>query len=69
MPVASVLDDLPVPPEPFAGELVVGVSDHLAEIDEQLGRLSHRWPVERMPAIDRALLRMATYELTCNAGG
>jgi len=63
-PFATVLDDLPLAPEPFAGELVVGVSDHLAELDEAIGRLSHRWPVERMPAIDRALLRMAAYELT-----
>lgn len=62
-PYASVLDELPLPPEPFAGELVVGVSDHLAEIDELIGRCSHSWPVARMPAIDRTLLRMATFEL------
>lgn len=62
-PLASVLDALPLAPEPFAGELVVGVSDHLGELDELIGRYSKGWPIGRMPAIDRALLRMGTYEL------
>ena len=62
-PPASVIDDLPLPAEPYAAELVVGVSDHLEEIDELLGRFSVGWPVGRMPAVDRALLRMATFEL------
>ncbi len=63
VPPAAVLDTLPVPPEPYAGELVVGVSDHLDELDEAIGRRSVGWTVARMPALDRALLRMATYEL------
>jgi N utilization substance protein B len=62
-PPAEVLDHLPVPVEPFAGELVVGVSDHLAELDELIGRFAVGWTVVRMPAIDRTLLRLATYEL------
>lgn len=62
-PLAVVLDDLPLAPEPYAGELVVGVSDHLAELDEVIGRYSHGWTVARMPAVDRMLLRMATFEL------
>ncbi|MEZ5178855.1 MAG: transcription antitermination factor NusB [Acidimicrobiales bacterium] len=61
-PPAAVVDQLPVPPEAFAGELVVGVSDHLAEIDDRLRSYSVSWPLERMPAIDRAL-RLGTYEL------
>lgn len=60
---AELLDVLPVEPEPFAAVLVVGVSDHLAEIDELVGRYSVGWTVARMPAIDRNLLRMATFEL------
>ena len=62
-PMADVIDLLPVPPEAFAAELVVGVSDHLDEIDELIGRFAVGWTVVRMPAIDRALLRLATYEL------
>lgn len=62
-PLAQVIDDLPVPLEEFAGSLVVGVSDHLAELDEVIGRFAVGWTVVRMPAIDRALLRLATFEL------
>lgn len=62
-PLADVIDALPVAPEPYAAELVVGVSDHLAEIDALLGRYSVGWTVARMPAVDRTLLRLATYEL------
>jgi N utilization substance protein B len=62
-PLASVIDDLPLAPEPYAAELVVGVSDHLAELDALIGRFSVGWTVERMPAVDRILLRMAGYEL------
>ncbi len=64
VPVASILDDLPVAPEAFAAGLVVGVSDHLDVIDATITRLSVSWPLERMPAIDRALLRLGIYELT-----
>jgi N utilization substance protein B len=63
VPLASVIDDLPLPPEAFAGELVVGVSDHLAELDEVIGRFSVGWTVARMPAIDRTLLRLGAFEL------
>ena len=58
-----MLASLPVPPEPYAAVLVQGVSDHCGEIDELIGRWSVGWTVVRMPAIDRALLRLATYEL------
>jgi len=62
-PAASVLDDLPVLPERFACELVVGVSDHLDAIDAIITEHSESWPLERMPALDRALLRLGIYEL------
>lgn len=63
-PMAAVLDGLPVAPEAFAAELVVGVSDHQSGIDRAIDARSVGWPLERMPAIDRALLRLGIYELT-----
>jgi N utilization substance protein B len=62
-PPASIIDQLPVPPEAYAGVLVVGVSDHLAEVDALISRFSVGWKIERMPAIDRALLRLGCFEL------
>lgn len=60
---ADVLADLPVPADDFAVALVVGVDEHRDRIDELLGRFAERWTVARMPALDRAALRMGTAEL------
>lgn len=61
--VAEVLADLPVAPDPYAVELALGVDTHRAEIDPYLSRFARDWTVERMPVIDRALLRMGVFEL------
>ena len=45
------------------GRLVEGVAGRLAEIDELLGTHAEGWTVERMPPVDRAILRLALYEL------
>lgn len=60
---ASVIDDLPVEPATFAAELVRGVGEHGEEVDGILRRFSHGWSLERMPAVDRALLRIGVFEL------
>jgi len=60
---ALVLAELPVEPDRFAVDLVVGVSEHAAQVDELLRRFARDWTVERMPAVDRTLLRIGAYEL------
>lgn len=50
----------------YARDIVDGVIDHADEIDEQITTHSRDWRLERMPAVDRALLRMATWELLFN---
>jgi len=47
----------------FAVSLVQGVIDHQTDIDARIGRLSRGWRLERMPAIDRNVLRLAIREL------
>ncbi|MGE5544575.1 MAG: transcription antitermination factor NusB [Bacillota bacterium] len=47
----------------FIYSLVLGTLDHLKEIDRHITRFSPDWPLERMPAVDRNLLRMAAYEI------
>ncbi len=59
----QVLDALPLAPEPFAADLVSGVGEHREEVDALIRRFAKGWSLERMPAIDRTLLRIATYEL------
>ncbi|HEX8003942.1 MAG TPA: transcription antitermination factor NusB [Mycobacteriales bacterium] len=54
--------DPPVPE--YAVELVEGVAEHRARIDEVLaGFTAADWPLDRMPAVDRNILRIGTYEL------
>jgi len=59
----QVLDDLPVPPDAFTADLVRGVGADVERIDGLISRHAIGWALDRMPAIDRAVLRMATYEL------
>jgi N utilization substance protein B len=59
----GVVDEQPVPPDAFATDVVLGVEDHLTEIDGLLRRFSRGWSLERMPIIDLLLLRMGSYEL------
>lgn len=63
MPVTDVIADLPVPPDAFVVDLVEGVQAATAEVDAVIAANAIDWSVERMPVIDRALLRMATFEL------
>ncbi|CDK00942.1 N utilization substance protein B homolog [Microbacterium sp. C448] len=50
----------------YAREIVDGVIDHHEEIDELIATHSKDWKIERMPAVDRALLRMGVWELLHN---
>jgi N utilization substance protein B len=51
----------PVPE--FAVALVEGVQAHRERIDEVLSTYAQGWSLERMPAVDRTILRMGAYEL------
>ena len=66
-PAADVVADLPVPPDAYATTLVVGVDAERERIDGLLRKFTRSWPLERMPALDRAVLRLATFELLTQA--
>ena len=55
--------DVRGPIDPFADELVEGVTQHAAEIDALLASRSEGWSVSRMAALDRTILRVAVFEL------
>ncbi|MEV1290638.1 transcription antitermination factor NusB [Pseudonocardia sp. NPDC049635] len=55
-------DDAP-PVQEYAGKLVEGVAAHLERIDQLLAEHAEGWSVDRMPAVDRGLLRIGVYEL------
>lgn len=54
-------DDIAV--SEYAEALVTGVSAHVADIDARLASTSENWTVDRMPVVDRAILRIAVYEM------
>lgn len=47
----------------YARQLVIGVQEHHADIDELIVRYADRWAIERMPVIDRTVVRIALFEL------
>lgn len=62
-PVSLVVAELPVSPQKYAAEVVAGVEAHATAIDDLLARHAIDWSIGRMPVVDRAILRMATFEL------
>lgn len=63
-----VLADLPVAPEPFVAELVAGVEGNRGRIDGIIAAHAIDWTLDRMPVIDRNVLRLAVFELLDAAG-
>jgi N utilization substance protein B len=52
------------PPVPgYAADLVRGVTVHTARIDELISQYAEGWTMDRMPAVDRNVLRIGVYEL------
>jgi transcription antitermination protein NusB len=51
------------PVNDYTVELVEGVQANRARIDNILSGYAEGWPLDRMPDVDRAVLRLAVYEL------
>ena len=52
------------PPVPeHTVRLVEGVAEHAVRIDELIDAHASNWSIDRLPDVDRAILRMATFEL------
>lgn len=47
----------------FTADLVTGVVEHWTEINDLLTTYSQGWTLERMPAVDRAILRVGAFEV------
>ena len=58
-------DHMPPRPEPdqFMETLARGAFDRRSSIDEQISQRSSHWRIERMPAVDRNILRLAIFEM------
>lgn len=47
----------------YSVQIVEGVAEHVDRIDEALSTFSQGWTLARMPAVDRAVLRLASWEI------
>ncbi|MGO2746446.1 transcription antitermination factor NusB [Microbacterium sp.] len=50
----------------YAREIIDGIIDHGEDIDESIVTHSRDWKIDRMPTVDRALLRMGAWEILYN---
>lgn len=47
----------------FTKELISGISDNTRKIDELITTYAQGWDMDRLPAVDRNILRLAIYEI------
>lgn len=47
----------------FVRQIIDGVVEHLPEIDEQIAKFAHNWPLDMITLVDRNVLRIGVYEL------
>ena len=57
-------DPNPEQPDEFMETLVRGATDQAAAIDQRIAAKSEHWRLDRMPAVDRNILRLAVYEMS-----
>ncbi len=67
LPLGQTLDERVLAGEPPVNEytvtLVRGITEHQARIDELIGTYAQGWSLERMPAVDRNVLRLGILEI------
>jgi len=51
-------------PDEFVDRLVKGAVEHIEELDRRITQHAEHWRIERMPSVDRNILRLAVYEMT-----
>ncbi len=59
-------DAPPLKPDPFMEQLVRGTVAQMPEIDKEIESKAKNWRLERMPAVDRNILRLAIFEINTN---
>ena len=59
----SLAARMQTPVNPYTETIVRGVSQHRDQIDETLATYAQGWTLDRMPAVDRAILRVGAWEV------
>lgn len=57
------LEELLADAKPFTRELALGADRHLAAIDAEIGANAHGWTIQRIAPLERAIMRVAVFEI------
>lgn len=67
LPLGATLDERVIAAEPpvneYTVQLIRGISEHQARLDELVATYAQGWSLDRMPAVDRNALRIGVYEI------
>ena len=67
LPLGATLDERVVAADPpvneYTVQLIRGIAEHQARIDELVSTYAQGWSIERMPAVDRNALRIGVFEV------
>ena len=65
----AMVADVVVEPDEYTAEVLAGVEANQERLDQLLGERTGDWPIHRLGAIDRAVLRLAVWELRQRRAG
>lgn len=66
IPIFAGAGGLPEEAAIFSESLIRGTTENRQEIDSLISKYSQNWSIERMPSIDRNIIRLAAFELIKN---
>lgn len=61
--INSILDEKPIKDVTYFREVLVGTEDKLQLLDEKIQKYSKKWKIDRLSKVDKAILRLGTYEI------
>ncbi len=61
--IKKLLEENEVKDLEYFKRILLGVEENRAILDEKIQRYSKKWKVERLSKVDKAILRLATYEI------
>jgi N utilization substance protein B len=64
--LATTEETLQAPLNPYTSELVDGVYENLNEIDDLISTYAQGWTIDRMPTVDRNIVRIGVFEIVWN---
>ena len=62
-PIAEIQDESDVEDKKYSDILINGIKEHQVQIDSMISDSLTNWTIDRIPRVDRNILRVAVYEL------